>query len=263
MDGSVLLVHEMAHVERLAALSARGGWADADTYVGVGSDRLARLGVACCTTAADAVATGSAKHALALVRPPGHHAMPDRTMGFCLYANAAIAVRHLQRTHGLKRLAVIDIDVHHGNGTQAVFWRDPDVLTVSLHGHPDHLWPHTGYESERGEGVGEGACVNVPLMPGTGDDAYRAALEERVFPLVRQHSPELVVVCCGLDAHADDPVGNLSLSTPFFGEIGTMIGGLADEVCDGRVLVTLEGGYDLKALTGGLSAFLRGLSSVA
>ncbi|MEM1011319.1 MAG: histone deacetylase [Planctomycetota bacterium] len=258
-DETLLMVHGQAHVEQIGQLSRRGRWADADTYVGVGSDEIARRGVACCLAAADAVATGESKHGLAIVRPPGHHAEPDRPMGFCLYANAALVVRHLQRQHGMDRVAVVDFDVHHGNGTQAVFWRDPSVLTVSLHGHPDHLWPHTGSADEIGEGTGEGACLNVPLMPGCSDDDYRKALVENVLPQVRAFQPEALVVCAGFDAHEDDPLANLALTTPFFDEIGRLLASLAHQACEGRIVMTSEGGYDLKALTNGMNAFLKGL----
>jgi len=259
-DADLLLVHGQAHLEHIEFLAKRGRWADPDTYVGTESDRLARLGVACCLRCADAACDGTVRRGFACVRPPGHHALPDRPMGFCLYANAALAVRHLQRRRGVTRVAVVDFDVHHGNGTQAAFWRDPDVLTVSLHGHPDHLWPHTGFADERGEGPGEGACLNVPLPPGTTDEPYLHVLREVVVPRVREHRPDVLVVGAGFDAHTDDPLANLDLSTPCFGDIGRVLATLADEACDGRMVVTLEGGYALQALRGSLTAFLRAIA---
>ena len=258
-DAALLRVHTPAHLAHVAA--SAGGYADAgETYVGPHSDAVARLGVACGLRAADAVMSGDARRAFAAVRPPGHHAEPDRAMGFCLYGNAALIVRHLQQIHGLARVAVIDFDVHHGNGTQAAFYDDPSVLTVSLHGDPRTLWPGTGYAHETGVGDGRGYAVNVPLPPGTGDAAYLRALRDLALPRVRAFRPEALVVSAGFDAHAADPLAGLMLSSDGFAAIGRELAKLADEVCDGRLVATLEGGYDLPALGESLVAFLRPLT---
>ena len=253
-DETLLLVHPPHHLEAIAKHSAHGGRIDADTYVSVDGDAIARAGVGACLAAADAVVDGRCRRAFVATRPPGHHAEPDRAMGFCLYANAAIAVRHLQRRRGLGQIAVVDFDVHHGNGTQAVFRDDPSVLTISVHQDPRTLWPGTGFAGEPGEAV-----LNVPLPPGTGDGAWLAALEAAVVPAVERHRPEVLVVCAGFDAHADDPLANLALTSAGFGEIGTRLARLADDLCDGRLLATLEGGYDLNALRDSTAAFLTAL----
>ena len=259
-DDVLLRVHTPEHLRRVAeVVRLGGGLLDADTYAGPESDEVARLAVAAAIRAGDVVMNGEAKRAFAAVRPPGHHAEPDRAMGFCLYATAAILVRHLQAARGVGRVAVIDFDVHHGNGTQAVFYDDPSVLAVSLHGDPRTLWPGTGFADEIGEGEGRGFTLNVPLPPGTADAAYLAALRENVLPRVRDFRPELIVAVAGFDAHAADPLANLSLSSAAFGQIGRELAGLADELCDGRLAATMEGGYDLTALGEGAVAFLRAL----
>ena len=260
-DAALLRVHPRGYVDFIAGLAADGGgYADAgETYVGPHSDAVARLAVACATSAADLVMGGEARRAFAAVRPPGHHALADRAMGFCLFATAAIVVRHLQQVHGLSRVAVVDFDVHHGNGTQAIFYDDPNVLMVSLHQDPRTLWPGSGFADEVGEGRGRGFTLNVPLPPGTGDAAYLDVLRDRVLPRVRNFRPEAIVVSAGFDAHEDDPLAGLSLTADGFGKIGRELAALADEVCGGRLVATLEGGYDLRALGESVVAFLREL----
>lgn len=261
-DSTLALVHPPEYVRALGVIARRGGgYADhGETYLGSTSDEVARLAVAAATRAADAVIAGEARRAFAAVRPPGHHAEPTQAMGFCLYATAAIAVRHLQSAHGLGRVAVVDFDVHHGNGTQAVFWRDPSVLTVSLHQDPRTIWPGSGYADEVGEDAGRGFNVNVPLPPGTGDEAYLAAVREQVLPRLIAFAPEALVVCAGFDAHVADPLAQLALSAEGFARIGSELAQLADTACGGRLIATLEGGYDLAALGEGVVAFLRGLA---
>lgn len=261
-DQTLALVHPPDYIRFLGALaSSGGGFADrSETYVGASSDEVARLAVSAVIRAADAVVDGQARRAFAAGRPPGHHAEPATAMGFCLYANAAIAVRHLQRRRGLGRVAVVDFDVHHGNGTQAVFWRDPSVLNISLHQDPRTIWPGTGFESEVGEGEGRGFTVNVPLPPGTEDAAYLSALDERVTARIAAFEPEALIVCAGFDAHAADPLAQLALSSEGFGRIGAALARVADEVCGGRLIATLEGGYDLRALGQSAAWFLRALA---
>lgn len=261
-DETLRLVHPQEHIDAVGRLAKRGGgMLDADTYVGPESDRVARLAVAGGIVAAERVMAGRSKRALVAGRPPGHHALPERAMGFCLYATPAIVVRHLQKHHGIERVAVIDFDVHHGNGTQAVFYEDPSVLTVSLHEDPSTLWPGSGYACERGEGAGEGACLNLPLPAGTGDDAYLAAFSHEALPTVHAFSPDVIVVCAGFDAAAGDPLAHLMLSMSAFGQFGRKLRALADEACEGRLIATLEGGYHLASLRAGITAFATGLTS--
>lgn len=261
-DATLRLVHPEAYIRSLGEIAARGGgYADhGETYVGAASDTIARLAVSAAISAADAVIAGQVKQAFAAVRPPGHHCEPAKAMGFCLYATAAIAVRHLQQRHGLDRVAVIDFDVHHGNGTQAVFAGDPRVLNISLHQHPRTLWPGTGFADEEGTGEGIGYTVNVPLWPGTGDDEYLEILRTTVRRRVMQFRPEALVVCAGFDAHAADPLAQLALTSDGFGLIGQELAGMANEVCGGRLIATMEGGYNLRALGESVVSFLRGIA---
>ena len=260
-DDTLRLVHPPDYIRFIGEIAARGGgFADhGETYLCSASDEIARLSVSAATRAADAVMASRAARAFAAVRPPGHHAEPAKAMGFCLYATAAIAVRYLQRTHGLTRVAVVDFDVHHGNGTQAVFWRDPSVLNISLHQDPRTLWPGTGFADEVGEGTGRGFTLNIPLPPGTDDERYLRAIREQVTARVAEFKPEALVICAGFDAHAADPLAQLALSADGFGEIGRELAALADDVCAGRLIAMLEGGYNLRALGQSVVAFLRGI----
>jgi acetoin utilization deacetylase AcuC-like enzyme len=261
-EEDLMLVHGHGYLERVHDVcAAGGGFLDrGDTYANAQSETVARLGVSACLRAGDAVMAGDARVGFAAIRPPGHHALPDAAMGFCIYANAALLVRHLQRRHGLERIAVLDFDVHHGNGTQACFWRDPNVLAVSLHEDPATQWPHSGYASERGEDAGYGSTLNVPLPAGTGDDAFVDAMQAQVAPAVDAFQPEIIVVCAGFDAAAEDPLGNLAITSNGFARIGHQIRHLCERYGEGKALVTLEGGYDLAALRNGTRRFLLALT---
>jgi acetoin utilization deacetylase AcuC-like enzyme len=175
-------------------------------------------------------------------------------MGFCLANNVAIAAAHAHQT-GAERIAIIDIDVHHGNGTQDAFYDEPDILYVSTHQYP--FYPGTGRMEETGEGAATGANVNIPLPAGCGDSAYRSAFESVVEPVVRRFAPKLVLVSCGFDAHFADPLAGMSLSVAGYGELASRLTGLADELCDGRLIVALEGGYDLRAIAWGTRATIE------
>jgi acetoin utilization deacetylase AcuC-like enzyme len=200
-------------------------------------------------------ALGDDRRALAIVRPPGHHALPARGMGFCLYNSVAVAAAHALAHHQVERLLLVDWDVHHGNGTQAIFEHEPRVCFFSI-----HQWPHypgTGLVDEMGEGAGLGATVNVPVPPHTGDAGYLRVFDEILAPLARRHRPQAVLVSAGYDAHADDPLSATRVTTAGFAAMTRRVVELADELCQGRVAFVLEGGYNLAALAESVAATLR------
>jgi len=194
------------------------------------------------------VMAGRIRNAFCPVRPPGHHAERRRAMGFCFLNNIAIAAESLRACHHVERIAILDWDVHHGNGTQHHFDRDPNTLFVSLHQHPHTLFPGTGFEDEKGIGPAEGTKINLPMMPGSGDEEYRKAFEETVLPAASGFRPEFILASVGFDAHYRDPLAHIELSTEMFAWIAGRVRALADEICQGRLVTILEGGYDLEAL---------------
>jgi acetoin utilization deacetylase AcuC-like enzyme len=237
----IVAVHDEEYVRTVDALR-EDTWLDADTFAGPATWEAARLAAGC---AIEAVEQGG----FALVRPPGHHALAASAMGFCIFGNVAIAARHAQRELGLGRVAVVDFDVHHGNGTEALFRDDPSVLTVSLHQWP--FWPGTG-----GPGTSAEGFLNVPLGAGSGDDEYRAAYREVVEPTVRAFGPDLVLVAVGLDAHCDDPLAEMRVTGDGFRELAQRSAALGP-----RVAAVLEGGYNLDTLPGLVEAVLTGFES--
>jgi acetoin utilization deacetylase AcuC-like enzyme len=243
-------IHPPQHIEHVRRVcDAGGGVLDlGDTPVGAKSFQVSLLSSGSAMRAIDAVMTAEATRAFSAARPPGHHAEPDRAMGFCLFSNLAIAARYAQQKHGVERIAIVDFDVHHGNGTQAAFEDDPTVLFISLHQHPRTCYPGTGYADEVGIGAGRGFTLNIPLMPGTGDDDYLAAFDARVIPKLDDFRPQLLLVSAGFDAHADDPLANLQLSEAGFAQITSRLVAAADRHCAGKLVSVLEGGYNLRAL---------------
>ncbi|WP_085792825.1 histone deacetylase family protein [Roseivivax jejudonensis] len=217
---------------------------DADTWVSPGSWSAALRAVGAATRAVDMVLAGDAPNAFCATRPPGHHAETERAMGFCLFGTVAIAAKHALDAHGLSRVAVVDFDVHHGNGTQDLLWTEERALFVSSHQSP--LWPGSGSEQERGA---HGQICNLPLAPGTDGAVMRRRYEDHVFPRLREFAPELLLISAGFDAHEDDPLANLGWETEDFRWLTRALCEVADEVCGGRVVSTLEGGYDLSALS--------------
>jgi acetoin utilization deacetylase AcuC-like enzyme len=252
----LLLGHPERHIATIrAAIPEQGLNAfDGDTFASPGSWDAAVRGVGGCLAAVDAVLEGRATNAFVATRPPGHHAEATRAMGFCLFGNAAIAARHALERHGLSRVAVVDFDVHHGNGTQDILWDEPRAMFVSSHQMP--LYPGTGSPSERG---GSNNVLNLPLDPGSGGDAMRSVYENRAFPALRSFAPELIVVSAGFDAHRADPLANLTWDETDFAWVTRAICQLAGEVCAGRVVSTLEGGYDLPALAASVAAHVSEL----
>jgi len=235
-----------------------GGWFDPDTYCTEQSYAVALNAAACAARAADALMQGEARAAFAAVRPPGHHATVNVPMGFCLFNNAAIAVRTAQRA-GASRVAIVDIDVHHGNGSQDIFYADASVLYASLHQSP--WYPGTGHAGERGDPGASGTTVNVPVPPGTDGVRWLELFDESVLPAVTAFSPDLIVVSAGFDAHRDDPLADLRLDDATYTAIAERVRTLADAHCEGRNLWLLEGGYDLRAITASVAGCLHVLAA--
>jgi acetoin utilization deacetylase AcuC-like enzyme len=246
-EDDLLLVHAGAHVQFVRELADNGGgFIDSDTYCTAASYQIALEAVGAAMESVTLACAPGGRAGFALVRPPGHHATPHRSMGFCLFNNVAIAVRHAQQRLGVERVAVVDLDVHHGNGTQDTFWNDREVLYCSLHQRP--LYPGTGAADERGEGLGEGKTLNLPLPPGTGNAVWLAALEQQVVPALVAHRPQLLVVSCGFDALKNDPLAGLELSWRAYGTAMQRLSELAYQLCSGRLVAVLEGGYDLEEM---------------
>ena len=250
-DETLLLNHHDAYIERVElTCAADGRFIDTpDSMICPQTAEIARLAVGAGVAACDAIMGGRVDNAFCAVRPPGHHARANRSAGFCIFNNIAIAARHLLRRHGLSRVAILDWDVHHGDGTQESFEPDEAVLFCSLHEDPRHCYPGTGYASERGRGRGEGCTFNVPLPTGTTDEPYMEAFERIVEPAVRAFRPEFVLVSNGLDAHMADPLADLSLSDACYSWLMRRACDLAQASCAGRLVVFLEGGYDLGVLS--------------
>jgi acetoin utilization deacetylase AcuC-like enzyme len=243
-DDVLALAHTEAYIAELRSAVPDEGIVqiESDTYLCPRSVDVAASAAGAAVLATDAVMGGEAANAFCAVRPPGHHAEADRAMGFCLFNSAAIAARHAQRRHGAARIAIVDWDVHHGNGTQAIFWDDPTVLYCSTHQMP--LYPGTGAASE----TGAGNIVNAPLSAGAGTAEFQAAFEERVLPAVNAFRPDLIIVSAGFDAHWRDPLAGLKLNEDDYAWATRRVIEAADRHCGGRVVSLLEGGYDLQAL---------------
>ena len=238
-------VHPQSHIDAIASGVPTDGFnqLDGDTWLSPGSLRAAHRAAGAVVRAVDMVLGGEVGNAFCAIRPPGHHAETATPMGFCLFGNAAIAAKHALEGHGLSRVAVVDFDVHHGNGTQDLLWSEPRALVITSQQMP--LWPGTGQPSERGA---HNNVMNVPLAPRSGGAEMRAAYEAQVFPRLRDFEPELIIISAGFDAHQDDPLAELNWSTDDFGWLTRQLVSLAKELCEGRIVSTLEGGYDLTAL---------------
>jgi acetoin utilization deacetylase AcuC-like enzyme len=236
-------VHPDSYLRRFKHLSDEGGGDLGDQApFGSGSYEIARLSVGLVMAAMDSVLSGRHRNAYALSRPPGHHCLAHRPMGFCLFANIAVAVEAMKQKHGLERVAVIDWDVHHGNGTQAIFYERDDVLTMSI--HQDRCFPF-GYsgEADRGAGAGLGYNYNIPLQPGGGDDAYRYTFERIVVPALQRYRPQLIVVASGLDANGFDPLARMQLHSESYRWMTARLMEVAERLCDGKLVLAHEGGY--------------------
>lgn len=237
-------VHPAAYLDRLDALAGRAAMLDSDTFTSPETIEIARLAAGAAVEAA-LHAWRNAEPALALVRPPGHHAEAEKAMGFCVYSNIAVAAA-AARADGASRVAIVDIDVHHGNGTQAIFYADPTVLFISSHQYP--YYPGTGAADETGAGEGVGFTVNLPLEAGTTDAEFEAAYRQRALPVLEAFRPELVLVSAGFDGHELDPLGGLRLTTQGYASIVAMLDDAARQLCGRRLALVTEGGYHLGAL---------------
>ncbi len=253
-------LHDPAYLRRLEAAVERGdGLIDSsDNPLSPGTWSAAWGAVEVALAAADWVMAGEHRAAFAAVRPPGHHAERATAMGFCYFNNVAAAAEHLLRRHGLERVAVVDFDVHHGNGTQHLFEERGEVLFVSLHQYP--FYPGTGAASETGIGGGRGATLNVPLPAGTGDDVYLRAFDEQVVPALERFAPQMLLISAGFDAWRDDPLGGMRVTAAGYRRWGEVLAAAAVELCSGRSLSLLEGGYDLERLGDLVEGYLTGLS---
>jgi acetoin utilization deacetylase AcuC-like enzyme len=252
-------VHDPALLSLLEReLPGKSGYLDGDTYFSPGSWAAARAAAAAAVDLAEASVSGRAPRGLAVVRPPGHHATPTRSMGFCIFNNVAVAAR-AARAAGCARVAVLDWDVHHGNGTQDAFYADPSVLYLSTHQWP--FYPGSGASDEIGEGAGKGSTVNVPLPAGSGDAEYEAAFDELIVPALRAFAPDLLLCSAGYDAFVDDPLAGMRVSLEGFRRLATRARAVADEVAGGRMVCVLEGGYDLGGVAGGALATFEVLAS--
>lgn len=247
-------VHTEGLIEFIKGVCSRGGGLldQGDTYATAKSYDLARLAVGGTCLALDKIMSGVASNGFALVRPPGHHAETDHISGFCLFNNVAAAARQAQFAHGLKRVMILDFDVHHGNGTQEIFFEDDSVLFVSMHLFAPYFYPGIGGFHEVGTRKGRGYTLNVPFPPGVGDRGYLKALNDYVRPLARRFKPEILLVSAGFDAHWRDPLAMASLSLTGYALMTQTLVRMADELCRGRILFVLEGGYQQEVLTYGI-----------
>ena len=253
--GEMLMrVHSRGLVDHIRRVSQQGGGLldHGDTYATPESYELARLAVGGCCKAVDQIMMGKASNGIALVRPPGHHAERERVSGFCLFNNVAAAARQAQAVHGVKKVLVLDYDVHHGNGTQDIFYDDDSVLFVSMHLFAPYFYPGVGSLNETGAEVGHGYTLNVPLPVYVGDEGYVRIFNEVVRPRVAAFEPELILVSAGFDAHWQDPLAAAGLSLTGYAHLARGLVEMAETLCDGRILFVLEGGYQLEALSYGV-----------
>ncbi|MFZ3012512.1 MAG: histone deacetylase, partial [Nitrospira sp.] len=249
----------LASLTRQAPASGRVSL-DPDTSMSPGTLQAAYLAAGGALAAVDAIMAQEVDHVFCAVRPPGHHAEAGQAMGFCFFNNVAIAARYLQKKYGLTRVLIVDWDVHHGNGTQHSFENDPSVLFFSTHQYPHY--PGTGRGTERGKGAGEGFTINVPMEAGEGDDEYRAVFQKVLIAAADDFKPEFVIISAGFDAHKDDPLASMGLTESGYAELTEIVVGIAKRHANGRILSSLEGGYNLTALAASVEAHIKALLAV-
>ncbi|MEI8121386.1 MAG: histone deacetylase [bacterium] len=256
---SITAIHDPDYVERIRLACEAGALfePDAATIGSPGTHRAALLAAGSVLKAADSVMDGQVTNAFCAVRPPGHHAEKDRAMGFCFFNNVAIGAKYLQRHHGIRKVAIIDWDVHHGNGTQQAFYDDPSVFYFSVHQYPHY--PQSGRASETGTGPGKGYTLNVPVAAGSTDTDYRRIFMEDLRPAMARFKPEFMLISAGFDGHSRDPLGGVMLTEEGFGELTRLVTEMAAEHCEKRLVSVLEGGYDIEALVTSTEAHLQAL----
>ena len=254
-DADLERVHAREHIDAMVATRGQATMIDEDTFTSPESEEVARLAAGAVLVAVDHALDGPQQsRALVLVRPPGHHAEADRAMGFCLYNNIAVGAAYA-RSRGCARVAIVDYDVHHGNGTQWIFYEDPTVLFVSSHQYP--FYPGTGAGSEQGRGSGLGFTLNIPLAAGATDDEIERKYAAQVVPALRSFKPQLLMISAGFDAHELDPLGQLRMTTEGFGRLTAVLIAEAAALCEGRAVLVTEGGYDLNALSQCLTTVIK------
>jgi acetoin utilization deacetylase AcuC-like enzyme len=262
-EEAILRVHSREHLEHVKSACRAASptmLEDGDTVASPGSLDAALLASGAVTAAVDAVAGGILGNAFCAVRPPGHHAESGRPMGFCLFNNAAVGARYALERYGLGRVAIVDWDVHHGNGTQEIFYRDPSVFYLSLHQYP--FYPGTGAREERGAGDGYEYTLNVPLPAGSGHDEYIEAFRRDILPAIDAYRPGMIFISAGFDAHRLDPLAQMTLTEGSYAEMTRMLMDAAGACCDGRIVSVLEGGYHLDALAASAAAHIRTLAGL-
>jgi acetoin utilization deacetylase AcuC-like enzyme len=258
-EAQLLAVHSQKHLDKIRAAHEHGGMMlDADTFLGERSREAAYLAAGAAISAVDAVMARQVDAAFALVRPPGHHATRDLAMGFCIFNNVAVAAKHSLARYGLERVLIVDFDVHHGNGTQDIFYDSPQVLYFSTHRYP--FYPGSGHWRDTGIGPGAGTTINVPLPHSIGDKMYARIFDDLLYPAAERFQPQIVLVSAGYDAHWSDPLGALMLlTTSGFGYLSRVLSSIAHDFCDGRIVFVLEGGYNLDALGQSVAATVAAL----
>jgi acetoin utilization deacetylase AcuC-like enzyme len=254
----VLLVHSKQYYEYIRDMPVtRQVLLDPDTIFGPGSLDAALSAAGAVVQAVDDIKDGLYDRAFCLIRPPGHHALPQRAMGFCILNNIAIGTAYATRICGFERAAIIDLDVHHGNGTQEIFYDSGDILYCSIHQWP--FYPGSGSPRESGRGPGKGKTVNVPLPGGSGEDEYITAVTDEILPEVRAHKPSIIFISAGFDTHRKDPIGDMNLTADSFRMLTQLVTAVATELCEGRIVSALEGGYNIDALAASIQAHIEAL----
>lgn len=259
----ILRVHSTEYYQSLAEQNLLpAGEGGPGAVFAQGGVEIAKLSAGGALVAVEKVLSGEVNNAYALIRPPGHHAETNRGAGFCIFNNVALAAKHALEIGGFKRVAIVDWDVHHGNGAQEIFWRDPSVLTISIHQHYSFLEEDTGTAQYNGEGEGEGYNINIPLPPGSGDATYESAFNRAIIPALEAFQPDMIIVACGLDAGCYDPLGRMALTPQGFRFMATSIRETAERLCGGRLVMCQEGGYDLASTPYMGLGVIEGLSNI-